>query len=67
MDGRGDVVGQLLAENDQLAAEVESLRAAVARVRELCTEDRMRLLDDGSFSVSVLDPADILRALDGES
>lgn len=48
-------------------AEVESLRAAVERVREVCTADRRISWSDGSSSISMLDPADVLRALDGEA
>ena len=62
VDPFGDVRPQI-ERLEQAVDELEALRAAVARVRELCASRRgAETIFDG-----YLMPADVLRALDGEA
>jgi hypothetical protein len=53
---------ELADDYDQLKAEVELLRAAVTRVRELCTQ-----VGAGPFPGLAVYVQDVLDALDGET
>lgn len=52
-----------IAEMDRLAAEVASLRAAVERARDVCTEGSY---NDASGDL-IIRASDVLRALNGEA